>query len=164
MPRHLMRGKVKRAGESTGKCLKKAAWKVCKVVIIVSCWPCLCFLTRGRHNRRGRCGGGRCYEEMQPPVPYPRERALTIPSTDWREDQSTVDQPRCLFMTRLPLEIRRMVYEHALGGASIYLVVSNGILWTAPCRLPDCRCGNNRSPKEKKLDFALPLLRTCRVM
>ncbi len=161
-----VRAKLKRAGKSTGKCLKKAAWQACKVCLVVSCAPCICVavLHNQLRRRRRNCNLGVSFEHARPPVPYPRERALTIPSTEWQEDQKTLDQPQSLFMTKLPLEVRRLVYEHAVGKQSIHLWNLGGNLRANPCRLGECRCGNNDSPMEKQLGFALPLLRTCRLM
>ncbi|KAF1849455.1 uncharacterized protein K460DRAFT_276323 [Cucurbitaria berberidis CBS 394.84] len=61
-------------------------------------------------------------------------------------------------MTKLPLEIRRMIYEKALGGASIKVTDIKGALFSSRCRLFEQLDG----PAHVLLDLALPLLRTCR--
>lgn len=98
-------------------------------------------------------------------MPAPRQRALTIPSDDWQEDQYTLDQPQSAFMTKLPLEIRRLVYEKALGGRVIHTGLIDGRLSARRCGSGEgCRCGNINTSEEQTLDLALPLLRTCRLM
>ncbi|CAG5162033.1 uncharacterized protein ALTATR162_LOCUS6147 [Alternaria atra] len=52
-------------------------------------------------------------------MPIPRRRALSI-SGDLQNGQLTVAQPRSAFINKLPLEIRRMIYEKTLGEQSIH--------------------------------------------
>lgn len=68
-------------------------------------------------------------------------------------------------MTKLPLEIRRCIYEYALGGRSIHARVSEGQLYARRCATRGvCRCGHKRLKEEENLDFALALLTTCRLI
>ena len=94
-------------------------------------------------------------------VPAPRRRALTIPSTDWQEDQSTLDQPQSAFMTKLPLEIRRLIYEKALGEASSQLGVCDGNLIA---QRRNVSALDDRPFTMEQVNLILPLLRTCRKM
>ena len=166
-----IRSKLRKAGRSTGKCLKTAAWQTCKCALWTCCAPCICLAMccipgrcRHRLQRRGCVQNCKPFDFAMPAMPYPRERALTIPSDDWQDDQLILEQPQSVFMTKLPLEIRRMVYEHALGKRSIHASTIGGTLVGVACRIEDCRCGNHESDQETKLSFALPLLRTCRLM
>ncbi|CAO2651865.1 Nn.00g001480.m01.CDS01 [Neocucurbitaria sp. VM-36] len=84
--------------------------------------------------------------------------------SDWQEEQRTLDQPQSSFMTKLPLEIRRLIYEKALGEASIHVMTKGGALLARRCGLAECRCVVNTTIEEKRLDFVLPLLRTCRLI
>lgn len=170
-PAHEMKGqqlrsKLKKAGKQTGKCLQTAAWQVCKCALWTCCAPCICLaMLCLPRRRRGTCvRHGKLSEYARPPVPFPRHRALTIPSADWQEDQVSLDQPQSAFMTKLPLEIRRMIYEKALGEASIHVTTMGGALRARCCTFAECRCGNMDALQEKNLNFALPLLRTCRQM
>jgi hypothetical protein len=158
MPDHIIRYQLKKLGRKTGKCLRSAAWQTCKCALWIVCSPCICcamlLLARPKSRRRHAS----LTIEM-PTLPSPRRRALTIPSTDWQDDQTTLEQPQSAFMTKLPLEIRRMVYEKALGEASIQLGVYSG-------RLIAHRC-NPSTPADFTTDpvnLRLPLLRTCRKM
>lgn len=164
-----LRSSLKKTGKQTGKCLQTAAWQTCKCILWACCAPCICLivcLPRGTSRRHGcvRHVHDRRVEYERPNVPFPRQRALTIPSTDWQENQHTLDQPQCAFMTKLPLEIRRMIYEKALGEASLHVMTKGGALIARRCSLPVCRCVLNETLWEERLDFALPLLRTCRQM
>lgn len=159
-----LRSNLKKAGKKTSKCLQSAAWQTCKCVLFTICSPCICcailFLPRRRRSHRGRS-----IEPLKPQMPAPRRRALSIPSADWHEDQQTLDQPQSSFMTKLPLEIRRMIYERALGGASIHMGIERGLIHARRCGLEGiCRCGRQEMKPEKDLEFVLPLLRTCRQM
>ncbi|CAN9086265.1 unnamed protein product [Alternaria alternata] len=60
-------------------------------------------------------------------MPTPRRRALSI-SRELQPNQLTVAQPQSTFINKLPLEIRRMIYEKALGEQPIHTTVSDGKL------------------------------------
>lgn len=163
------RDKLKKAGKDTGKCLQKAAWSGCKYASWVCCSPCICGLIvfagvcQIRKKKRKPRKGVRF---KFPEVPFPRRRALTISSTDadWQEDQKTLDQSQSAFVHKLPLEIRRLIYKKALGEKSIHLGHSGVQMIARACPLVQCRCCQIYPDFERKLDFALPLLRTCRQM
>jgi len=67
-------------------------------------------------------------------------------------------------MTKLPLELRRMVYERALGGVTIHLQTYEGKPRAKQCGHEECRCDYFDPRFEKSLPFGLGLLRTCRLM
>ncbi|KAH7092043.1 hypothetical protein FB567DRAFT_435680 [Paraphoma chrysanthemicola] len=67
-------------------------------------------------------------------------------------------------MTKLPLEIRRMIYARTLGGASIHLATYNGKPSAMECWRDECLCDYFDPLLEKKLSFGTGLLRTCRVI
>jgi hypothetical protein len=160
MTDHRIRGQLKKFGRQTRNCLRSAAWQTCKCAMWIVCSPCICcavlFISHPGVQRRHT---GRVVEK--PMVPSPRRRALTIPSTDWQEDQSTLDQPQSAFMTKLPLEIRRLIYEKALGEASIQLGVCNGKL---TARRRSVSALDDRPFTMEQITLILPLLRTCRKM
>ena len=153
-----IRGQLKRLGNQTGNCLRSAAWQTCKCALMVVCSPCLCCAVLFLPRRRARRPSAHYTIEM-PMMPSPRRRALTISSTDWQDDQTTRDQPQSDFMTKLPLEIRRIVYGMALGEASIQLGVYSGDL-TAHRRHPSLPDACTMEP----INLSLPLLRACRQM
>ena len=160
-----IRNNLKKAGKKTGKCLRSVAWQTCKCFLWTMCSPCICCAVLFLPRRRCRNRHGRAVEPPKPPMPAPRRRALTIPSSEWQEDQWTHDQPQSSFMTQLPLEIRRIIYRKAVGSASIHLGLIDGQMFARRCGSEvECRCGRHDINQEKKLDFALPLLRTCRQM
>lgn len=156
---------LKKAGKRTGKCLQTAAWQTCKCVLWTCCAPCICLGMLCIPRRRGNCKNRRDpFEYPTPAVPFPRQRALTIPSTDWREEQCTMDQLQSPFMTKLPLELRRMVYEYALGGGSIHMTAMEGAIYAKRCEFAECQCVSINMAEQRNFHFALPLLRTCRQM
>lgn len=159
-----LRDKLKRAGRKTQHCLEEAAWQSCKCALWICCAPCICLAVIFIPRRR--CGNeGKRIRYIQPEIPFPRERAMTIPCEEWRENQTTLDQPQSDFMVKLPLEIRRMIYERALGGASIHAMTTmHGKLHARRCPLDECRCSILGWTGERNLNFALSLLRTCRIM
>ncbi|RMZ70413.1 hypothetical protein GMOD_00000502 [Pyrenophora seminiperda CCB06] len=67
-------------------------------------------------------------EKPTPVVPWPRRRALSITSTGLSEGQTTHPQAQSAFMTKLPLELRRMIYERALKQDTIHLSLLQGQL------------------------------------
>jgi hypothetical protein len=152
-----IRVQLKKLGKQTAKSIRSAAWQTCLCVGWVVCSPCMCCALLLFPLRRRK---PRIHHRIElPMVPSPRRRALTIPSTDWQNDQTTQDQPQSAFMTKLPLEIRRIVCEKALGGAEIQLWVSRGHLIAYR--------GNLLPPNDctmEPVNLALTLLRTCRRM
>lgn len=161
-------GRLKKAGKETGKCLKNVAWQTCKCALWIACAPCICcaiLCVPNRRRRRGCCVAGRAIPYALPEFPTPRPRALSLPLIHAREDQQTLEQPHSDFMTKLPLEIRRMIYKQALSCATIHLNTRNGRLNAKRCWKEDgCDCGYFNPNMEQKLDFSLALLRTCRIM
>lgn len=51
----------------------------------------------------------------------PRKRALTLPGTDHQEKQ----QSSCPFFNKLPLEIRRDIYEKVMGASTLHIGILN---------------------------------------
>jgi hypothetical protein len=160
-----LRTNLRKAGKETGRCLQKVAWNTCKCVLYAVCAPCLCCALlclprRGSCVRRGR---DKAY--VRPDFPTPRRRALSLPLIEAQSDQRTVDQPRSDFMTKLPLELRRMIYAETLGGITIHLMTNDGKPSAKQCSLKGiCQCNYFDPLQEKKLLLGLALLRTCRVM
>lgn len=156
------RSKLENAGRKTGNCLRTVAWQTSKCLMWTVCAPCICcllvFLSPGRHGRRRNLS----HEIVLPTMPTPRRRALSM-SGDLQEDQKTLAQPRSALLSKLPLEIRRMIYEMALGEQTIHASVLDGKLLMRRCTLRNCLCYMPCSPGQK-LQLALPLLRTCRQM
>jgi hypothetical protein len=164
-----LRKRLRTAVGKTGRCLDQVAWYTCKCILYSLCAPCLCAallcLPRNSTCVRGRRAGFR--EHVRPDFPAPRPRALSLPLVAAQENQRTIDQPQSTFMTKLPLEIRRMIYVEALGGLSIHLMTYNGKPSAKQCPLvPTCQCNCNLFDPllERKLRFNLALLRTCRTM
>lgn len=89
---------------------------------------------------------------------------MSLPLIEAQDDQKTVEQPRSEFMTKLPLEIRRMIYIEALGGASIHFMTVEGEPYAKACQKEECDCGYFDPTQERGLQFGLTLLRTCRQM
>ncbi|GAB7364060.1 hypothetical protein MBLNU230_g4614t1 [Neophaeotheca triangularis] len=125
-----------------------------------------------------------------------RQRALTGP-LDPSEDsfmhrlqvfmatesaQHTSSQPHCAFLTKLPLEIRLIIYEMVLGGMAFHLqgTESRARILHNVCRVPgrinepqvhgDCHIATTQRPSSAPRDDyetatgLLPLLVTCRVI
>ena len=56
--------------------------------------------------------------------PFPcsiRKRALTLPGTDHQEKQ----QSSCLFFNKLPLGVRRDIYEKVIGASILHIGILN---------------------------------------
>jgi hypothetical protein len=161
-----LRTHLKKASKKTGNCLKKAAWQTCKCALWITCAPCLCcaLLCLPRRQRRGCVINGELPEYARPQFPTPRPRALSLPLVAPQLEQWTLDQTQSEFMTKLPLEIRRMIYERTLGGASIHLATYDGKSNAMECWRDECRCDYFDPLQEKRLTFGMGLLRTCRVM
>ena len=138
--------------------------RACMCVLWTVCGPCLCCAYQCAPWSRCELRTDACVRPPKPAMPSPRRRALTIP-LDHQKDQHTSSQTRSAFMNRLPLEIRRMVYERALGGASIHMQLWEAQLVARRCGSKgECQCKTSLIHQENKLDFALSLLRTCRHM
>jgi hypothetical protein len=161
MPNHF-RSKLKDAGRQTGNCLRKATWQISKCIMWTVCSPCICCVLLFLPHRHGRTRPA-LFDIEPPMMPIPRRRALSI-SGDLQNGQLTVAQPRSAFINKLPLEIRRMIYEKALGEQSIHTSVSDGKLLARRCALRNCTCYVRPCPPGQKLGLGLPLLRTCRQM
>ncbi|KAH7068098.1 hypothetical protein BKA63DRAFT_494765 [Paraphoma chrysanthemicola] len=161
-----IRMQLKTASKKTGNCLKRAAWQTCKCALWITCAPCLCcaLLCLPRRRRRGCVIHGERIEYVRPQFPTPRPRALSLPLVAPQVEQGTLEQPQSDFMTKLPLELRRMVYERTLGGASIHLATHNGKPSAMQCWRDECLCEYFDPLLEKKLSFGTGLLRTCRVI
>jgi hypothetical protein len=160
-----LRTRLWKAGKETTKCIKTVAWQTCKCVLWTVCAPCLCCALLCTPRRRRRCGGDRRpMEYAQPQFPAPRPRALSIPLVEWQEDQFTLDQPQSDFMTKLPLELRRMVYQYTLGGITVHMQTFKGKPRAKECLHAVCRCSYFDPLFEQNLSFGFGLLRTCRLM
>lgn len=164
MPGNRFRSQLKKIGNKTGHCLRTAAWQTCKCLIWTVCSPCICCIVLVLPNRSVIRESRVAMEPPKPMLPSPRRRALTLPSTDFQERQTTLDQTKSAFMTKLPLEIRRMIYGMALGEESIHLSLEDGNLKARRCSVTTCICYLRPHGLDYKLQLALPLLRTCRRM
>jgi hypothetical protein len=164
MHREEFRSRFRKVRNDTGQRLKKVAWQACKCAIYAVCAPCLCCallcLPRSRcnHNRRHRA------EPKRPEVPFPRRRAMSLPLIDAQDNQHTLEQPQSEFMTKLPLEIRRMIYAEALGGTQLHVRSYEGRMLVKRCGMADCHCRSFNLVQDAQPGFGLSLLRTCRVM
>jgi hypothetical protein len=166
MAKKELRTRLKKAGKDSKRCLKKVAWQTCKCLLYTICAPCLCCalccLPRSRRQ------GGRQpahVEYIKPQFPTPRPRALSLPLIEARPSQKTLDQPQSDFMNKLPLELRRMIYAQALGNETVHLITYNGRPNAKLCWADGpCTCDYFDPVKEKRLNFGLGLLRTCRLM
>lgn len=155
-----LKAHLKRAGKETGKHLKRAACQICRVTFWIICAPCLCCAMLCLPRRS--CMHGRYHELVLPEVPAPRRRAMSLPLREAQEDQKTLDQPQSDFLTKLPLEIRRMVYERALGKKSIHLATLDGQPEARICMQRDCQCTHLVDRETANINFDVSLLRTCR--
>lgn len=159
-----LRKRLKKAGKETTRCMATVAWQACKCILWTACTPCLCcaLLCLPRRRRYGR--GSRSIIHIEPQFPTPRPRALSLPLIEGQEHQKTLDQPQSDFMTKLPLEVRRMVYRHALGGVAIHLQTQDGKPRARQCTQAACECSYFDPLHERGLPFSPALLRTCRMM
>lgn len=165
MPNRQLRSRLKQTGKDWAKCLKKVAWQSCKCAMLTICSPCLCCAvlfcpqpSRRRMNRRP-------VDYKLPELPSPRRRALSLPLIEAQPEQWTLDQRQSEFMTKLPLEIRRMIYNEALGGKTIHISTYQGKPYAKQCwKEGTCQCEYFDPVQENDLSFSLGLLRTCRVM
>lgn len=163
MPDHFRR-KLKNLGRRTGKYLQTAAWQTCSCLLWIVCSPCVCcmILLLPNQSRASRHVGR--IEPVKPMVPWPRRRALSITSKELRKEQTTCHQAQSAFMTRLPLELRRMIYKEALRDDPIHLMLLQGKLKARRCGVSCCTCCTRHFRDDSIVHVALPLLRTCRRM
>ncbi|KAI8943010.1 hypothetical protein NX059_001048 [Plenodomus lindquistii] len=160
---------LKKASDKTKKAMKEASWQVSKCILLTVCAPCICgvmlLVAPGIRKRRRRRDASRYHGPIRPLLPAPRRRALSIPSSNFQDDQRLLDQPQSTFLTELPLEIRRMIYEHALGNRSIHISYVEGQLLTEGCETPHkCQSNDTEYHTQKFIGIALPLLKTCRLI
>ncbi|KAF1927795.1 uncharacterized protein M421DRAFT_65081 [Didymella exigua CBS 183.55] len=78
-----------------------------------------------------------------------------------QDDQKTFDQSQSPFISRLPLEIRRMIYLEMLGGVTVRLRTADGKP-VAQRYLCDSDLKEPLYPRRVELELALAVLRTCR--
>lgn len=163
---------LRRVGSKTQKGLEKAARQACTCLLCICCAPCVCcvliIMAYGQHSRNRRYRR-RARPIQYPVMPYPRRRRLTISCEDaapkeWQVDQRTLDQTPSPFFQKLPLEIRRMIYQKALGDEVVHLWhFKEGIhSHNAPKR--GCNCCARLAQGEPNFKFGLGLLRACRKM
>lgn len=67
------------------------------------------------------------------PLPRKRQRRLSLPSSqasfDWpKSGQKIADQTQSALLSRLPLEIRSLIYQHVLGGTLLHVTTIYGLL------------------------------------
>ena len=154
-----------RAGKRAGKALGKAASITCKGLFWLCCGPCvLCAICFIKPRRGGGVVRTQPYEPPRPTTPPPRLRPLTLPLIEKDGDQKTFDQSQSTFITKLPLEIRRMIYTEMLGGVTIKLRTTDGKPVAQRYRCYNCSCRDSGCPNRSELDFGLAMLRTCRQM
>ncbi|KAF1918433.1 hypothetical protein BDU57DRAFT_198807 [Ampelomyces quisqualis] len=166
MPQRQIRSRLKQTGKEWGKGLKNIAWQSCKCALYTICSPCLCCAMLFFPRRR-RCGHmNTCPMNFpMPELPGPRRRAMSLPLIEAQPDQKTLHQLQSSFMTKLPLEIRRMIYMEALGGKKIHIMTYQGKPKAKQCwKEGTCTCEFFDPAKEKDLSVGLGLLRTCRVV
>lgn len=153
----------KRACEKAGKIVGRVGVLACKSLFWICCGPCVlctvCLIKPRRCVVRAEP-----HDPPRPTTPEPRMRRLTLPLIERQDDQKTFDQFQSSFFTKLPLEIRRMVYIETIGGATIKLRTSNGKPLAKRYRCHGCPCCNRARPPPRELGFGLALLRTCRQM
>lgn len=139
-------------------------------MLSIFCHPCV--KGRRRENRRQLAyHDAHQLKPIEEPLPYPpRKRALTLPGIDYQPQQ----QSSCLFFTRLPLEIRTIIYEKVIGGNLLHLSIVERRLQHSACwgdskfasnRVHHCfsneRFGRHTGrPLHKDRDL-LPILLTC---
>lgn len=156
--------RLKKIGKGTGRCLQTAGWQLCKYVFWTILSPCFCCIVLFPHRRIPRRTPRAPFEAPKPMLPCPRRRALTLPSINFQQSQWTFHQAQSPFLSKLPLEIRRMIYEKALGEVPIHISLAEGELSARRCTVGHCACYLRPLAAEQKLCIALPLLRTCRRM
>lgn len=155
----------KRAGKALGQAGNIACQGVYMVggILVCACggaciWAACVYFRPNRHP-------GRSPDELRQPVrPSTRPRRLTMPLTERKGPQKTLDQLSSRLM-KLPLEIRQMIYADVLGGYTIGLRISNGKLIAQ--RFHDCgegSCIDCKLSQKSKRRSQIAILKTCRQM
>lgn len=148
-----------------GEVFGKVGSVVCKGFFWICCGSCvLCAICCTKPRRESCIIRTKPYEPPRPKTPAPRLRSLTLPLIERDGHQKTLDQLRSTLVTKLPLEIRRMIYSEMLGGATIKLRTSDGKLVAHRYRCYGCKCRDNVRPNQSELGFQTAILRTCRQM
>jgi hypothetical protein len=117
-------------------------------------------------------------EEKPIPLPENRERALTPPLLPRRPktrsnphyvEQRTVAQFESALLTKLPAEIRRRIWEMAIGGMRLHIVRKYKRLGHTVCSMSDetCDCDSISQELHRAAEVLadwnmLALLTTCR--
>lgn len=154
----------KRAGKRAARALGKMGTFACKSVFWVCCGPCvLCALCFIKPRPRRRSCVVHSQPPRRPPTPEPRLRPLTMPVIEMQVDQKTFDQSQSPFISNLPLEIRRMIYNEMLGGITIKLRTADGKPIAQRYRC-DTSLKEPFYPRRVELELGLAMLRTCRQM
>lgn len=86
-----------------------------------------------------------------------------MPVIEMQDNQKTFDQSQSPFISKLPLEIRRMIYFEMLGGVTVKLRTAGGKPVAQRYRC-DSDLKEPFYPRHVELEFVLPMLRTCRQM
>lgn len=155
MTRHFHHRAINRLGEALGwigTTAQGGLFWVCCGPLVLCVFCCLRLGSRGCAVRRKPYDARR-----KPKAPGPRLRSLTLPLVENSGDQKTFDQSQSTSMAKLLLEIRRIIYNEILGGATIELWIYDGKLHTHRCRDSE---GSDRSEP----DLQLSVLTTCRQM
>ncbi|KAF2262995.1 hypothetical protein CC78DRAFT_618085, partial [Lojkania enalia] len=101
-----------------------------------------------------------------PPAPPRRASALTLSSTISSIELSRSRQSESLLMSRLPLELRQMIYEVVLGGRTVHISLFEDYpiyhLVGRKCSMQVCYHVVGRKMEETNLCFSIALLATCR--
>lgn len=114
------------------------------------CFPCILVYmatdspARHRHSASNR---GQDPEEIKQvkdyaPVPLkPRKRDLSLPPANTAKSttrkQKAAPQEECTLLTKLPWEVRQMVWEKVLGGETFHIIRMKTILSHVRCTMTD---------------------------
>ncbi len=158
---------------------------------ILGCCPCLCPWYSSNSSRYRSCVPGqmeyhrdRGQLEKQCPLPANRERALTLPlpfsGSGDRRRQWTSDQSESALLSRLPYDIRIMIWEMAVGGKVLHILRGTRKLGCMICQNTEallekgsCNCrwpkhsggfANLDATKSSEATKVFALLRTCRLV
>lgn len=173
---------------------------IAAAIYVILCCPCFLYFRRRRRRRPGCVNEIITTSALQevhqklPPVPLPssRPRALTLPlppasparpdcPQQQQQQQTTRAQSQSRLFSKLPLELRRMVYECVLGGDVLHIVrltrriahvrcrgSSERKSWRHPCwghqSIDGLYMGIIGSSATRTDGGVLPLLRTCRLV
>lgn len=127
-----------------------------------ACISCSCHFSSGTQRRARK----KRIIDPRPSIPAPRKRALTLPLDGTDDLQTTLDQSQSPFVGKLPLEIRLMIYDYALGNKTVHFRIENRKLRGVLCSKYPHHHDRFTATQEPwiKLDVAVALLRTCRIM